>query len=185
MITPNTWATRRHLPHLQKSGRAYFVTAVTFGREVLPPSARTIILDVVVREDELSCLLHCAVVMPDHAHLILTPDDAWTLPRIMQRVKGTSSHFVNEALARRGRLCRMNHLTASCGETMTSKRSSNTCARIRSGKGWSACPRTILGCGRVRGDALRMDGGRREQAGAPTTGEGACPTVELWKTSRT
>jgi REP element-mobilizing transposase RayT len=42
--------------------------------------------------------------MPDHAHLVATPYEEWTLARIMQRIKGVSSHRINHLNAMSGRL---------------------------------------------------------------------------------
>ena len=51
--------------------------------------------------------MHAFVVMPDHVHLLFTPlkkteTEPYSLAQIMQRIKGTSSHSVNELLGRRG-----------------------------------------------------------------------------------
>jgi putative transposase len=54
-------------------------------------------------------LLHAAVVMPEHVHLLLTPlrDRAgWPIPlaKILQLIKGVSAHSVNELLGKKGPL---------------------------------------------------------------------------------
>lgn len=45
----------------------------------------------------------CAwVVMPNHLHVLLTPNSAWPLSRIMKLFKSYTSHKANEILDRRG-----------------------------------------------------------------------------------
>ena len=101
-VGDDTYATRRHLPHLEKAGRTYFITFSTRGRVILPPAARDIALQCCVHDHELTNWLHCAVIMPDHVHMIFTPFDEWPLRKIMKRVKGVSSYNINTRLGRRG-----------------------------------------------------------------------------------
>jgi REP element-mobilizing transposase RayT len=48
--------------------------------------------------------------MPDHVHLIFSPlinhdrTEVWSLPKIMDAIKGASAHKINRALGRRGRV---------------------------------------------------------------------------------
>ena len=104
MIGFDTHATRRHLPHLQRQGKTYFVTVGTINYEILPPAARTIALETCTRDHEVTCWIHKMVVMPEHMHLILTPYDEWSLSDVMQRMKGVSAHLINRAIGRRGSL---------------------------------------------------------------------------------
>ena len=104
MIGDDTFATRRHLPHLQNDGKTYFVTFVTLKRFVLPPAARDLAFETIVFEHRRSCYLHCAVVMPDHVHALFTPLDGWTVPRIARRMKGASAWRINGLLGRSGAL---------------------------------------------------------------------------------
>jgi REP element-mobilizing transposase RayT len=53
--------------------------------------------------------LHAAVVMPDHVHMLLTPGsdakgNTFGLSQILNSIKGASSHAVNKALGRSGRV---------------------------------------------------------------------------------
>ena len=98
----DTYAYRRDLPHLAKDGKTYFVTFRSL--RFLKPADRTIVLDHCVFEHEKTCWLDCVVVMPDHVHLIATPYEPWPLRRVMQRIKGVSSHSVNHANQTRGTL---------------------------------------------------------------------------------
>jgi REP element-mobilizing transposase RayT len=104
VIGEDTFATRRHLPHLQRDGKTYFVTFVTHRRLVLPPAARDLVFATIVYEHRRSCYLHCAVVMPDHVHALFTPLDEWTVPKIERRMKGVSAWKINGLLSRSGAL---------------------------------------------------------------------------------
>jgi putative DNA methylase len=44
------------------------------------------------------------VVMLDHIHMVFTPLEGQRLSTIMNRVKGASSHLINRAVGRHGRL---------------------------------------------------------------------------------
>src|SRR5687768_10058727 len=103
-VGADTHGYRRDLPHLEKSGKTYFVTFRTRGRIILPPAARSIALECCVHDHELTYWLHCAVVMPDHAHLLFTALDEWSLAKINGRLKGVSSHLVNKRSQRSGNL---------------------------------------------------------------------------------
>ena len=54
------------------------------------------------------CILHAAVIMPDHVHLILTPladeEGSFSIPQIMHATKSESAHRINKALGRKGRV---------------------------------------------------------------------------------
>ena len=101
---------RRNLPHLQRDSKPHFITFVTHRRWPMPAWARSIVLDCCLHEHEVKYLLHSAVVMPDHVHLILTPllnrqkQAVCTLAEIMGGIKGASSHRINRRLGRRGRV---------------------------------------------------------------------------------
>jgi putative transposase len=104
MIGADTYATHGYLPHLENAGKTYFVTFASWSRQLLPSEARSIVLDVIIRDHQRVYWLHCAVVMPDHVHIVITPYEQWRLPMIMQRIKSVSSHLVNRALGRHGAL---------------------------------------------------------------------------------
>ena len=98
---------RRHLPHIQKDNRPLFITFNTYKRWVLPPNARQILLECCKECDGKQFELHAVVVMPDHAHLLLSSLrqlDGWnyTLPEIMRAIKGVSAWRINHALSRSG-----------------------------------------------------------------------------------
>jgi putative transposase len=79
-IGDDTFATRRHLPHLGRTGATYFVTFSTIERLMLTPAARDVTLDCCIHDHNRTYFLHCVVIMPDHVHMLLTPHDQWTLP---------------------------------------------------------------------------------------------------------
>ena len=70
----------------------------------LPPEARSIVLDHIIREERYA--LHCAVVMPDHVHVLFTlrRDSGREHPmaEIMHSIRGASAHRINKLLLRRG-----------------------------------------------------------------------------------
>ena len=100
----DTYATRRHLPHLTKPDRTFFVTYSTRERFVLSPESRTIALNCCVHEHLLTCWLHTVVIMPDHVHMLFAPYEQWSISRIMRRVKGVSARLINERLQAKGQV---------------------------------------------------------------------------------
>ena len=99
---------RRNLPHLQRDAKRHFVTFVTKDRWALPEWARDIVLECVRHDDATRYELDAAIVMPDHAHLVLTPgideqrQRVIPLFEIMKAIKGASAHKSNEHLGRHG-----------------------------------------------------------------------------------
>jgi REP element-mobilizing transposase RayT len=84
-----------------------FITFTTDRRWELPETAREIVLKCCLGESERKVALHAAVVMPDHAHMILTAlqrEDGGrhSLPEIMHSVKGISARRINKLLHRSG-----------------------------------------------------------------------------------
>jgi REP element-mobilizing transposase RayT len=100
----------RILPHLQRDTKPIFVTFNTDDHWILPPEGRDIVLDS-CRHDHLKTMdLHIAVVMPDHAHIILTPladqDRVRMYPvsEIVWAIKSASAHRINKLLGRHGKV---------------------------------------------------------------------------------
>src|ERR1700730_17702242 len=94
---------RRKLPHYQKAGRAVFITFCKGNRIPFTPEARDAILQHCLHDHGKRYELHAAVVMPDHVHLLLSPqrdEKGWpySLPTIVKPLKGTSARSVNELL---------------------------------------------------------------------------------------
>jgi REP element-mobilizing transposase RayT len=98
---------RRMLPHYQKPARPVFVTFCKLTREPFQPEARDIILQACLKGHGNRFLLHAAVVMPDHVHLLLTPlqdEKGWPygLPAILKLIKGASARSINKVLGTSG-----------------------------------------------------------------------------------
>lgn len=100
-ISDDTFAWRRDLPHLQKTGKTYFVTFCTRARRVLGDNEREIALDTCIFGHLNQYWLHCVVVMPDHVHLIFTLYEEFSLSRAMHRIKSVSAHEVGRAVWQR------------------------------------------------------------------------------------
>ena len=92
---------RRMLPHYQKANRAIFVTFCKHNRQPFSSEAGSSILKSCLRGNGTRFHLHAAVVMPEHAHLLLTPmqdENGWVyrLPAILKSIKGASARAVNK-----------------------------------------------------------------------------------------
>lgn len=100
---------RRKLPHYQPDFKAFFIPFSTHHRWILPESVRQIVIDTCPAGNGRKFALHAVVVMPDHVHMVLTPNMtptvAASIAEIMQAIKGASAHRINKALGRKGKLC--------------------------------------------------------------------------------
>ena len=99
----------RRLPHVQTPDTTIFITFATWNRWILPDEVRRLAIDHIVHDHGVRYQLHAAVVMPDHVHALLTPQrdqhgNTFGLAEIMQSLKGSSSHSINRALGRTGRV---------------------------------------------------------------------------------
>lgn len=106
---PPRTAYKRYLPHLQRDGRPLFITFATWRRKTLPERVRQVVHDCVVAGHGVRFDLHAAVIMPDHAHILLTPinderGETYGVAQIMHAIKGASAHAVNKSLGRSGRV---------------------------------------------------------------------------------
>jgi putative transposase len=75
--------------------RTFFVTTVTYERKLIfrSPRMSELFLDNLFGyRDQRKFLLHEFVLMPDHLHMILTPDIKISLERALQLVKGGFSY---------------------------------------------------------------------------------------------
>ncbi len=87
--------TRRNLPHWQLTGRTYFITfRVTTGQ--LSSDERKIVLDHIRSGHQRFYDLIAAVVILDHTHVLLKPNDGMDLGRIMKGIKGVSARLINQ-----------------------------------------------------------------------------------------
>jgi REP element-mobilizing transposase RayT len=93
---------RRNLPHYQRDYKPHFVTFVTKDRHPLPTWARDIVLHSCLYGHDKKFNLRVVVVMPDHAHLIITPATdvegkrIYPLHEIMRVIKSHSARLINE-----------------------------------------------------------------------------------------
>ena len=104
MIGSDTFAYRGRLPHLSKEQKRYFVTFCTARRETIPERVRPIVLASCIHDHDRLCWVDCAVVMPDHVHMIVSPFDGAALCDILRRIKSASAYRLNRALQRSGAL---------------------------------------------------------------------------------
>lgn len=100
---------RRKLPHIQKEDKTFFITFVTHKRWIIPEHVRELVIKHCLHDHMKKIYLHGIVVMPDHAHMIITPlkDDqggTYGLAEIMQGIKGASARSINKALGRDGKV---------------------------------------------------------------------------------
>jgi putative transposase len=87
---------RRNLPHIERSGRAHFVTFDTHKRWQLPPLARDLILKHCLHDNGRKMQLYIVVVMPDHVHMIFMPledetHETFSFEEIVGAIKSVSA----------------------------------------------------------------------------------------------
>ena len=87
--------TRRQLPHWALVGSVYFVT-FRLQRGRLDAAERALVLEHLRSGDPVFYRLFIAVVMPDHVHALLQPEDQVGLSRIMKGIKGVSARKLNQ-----------------------------------------------------------------------------------------
>ncbi|MCI0329616.1 MAG: transposase [candidate division Zixibacteria bacterium] len=92
------------LKHIIEEELVYFITTTTRGRQelFLNGSLTEILLSVLkeLRECQ-SCEIYAFVIMPDHLHLIIKPNEL-SLPGIMKKLKGKSARLINQSLKASG-----------------------------------------------------------------------------------
>ncbi len=107
-VQHNLAITQRNLPHWQLGGATYFVTFRTAGLE-LNAKARQIVLNACLYFDSDRYTLWTAVIMLDHAHLLLQPaeieDGKWhSLSSILHSIKSFTANKINKLLGRTGQV---------------------------------------------------------------------------------
>ncbi len=90
------------ITHRVHQAGVYFVTTHTWQRRELFRQHRP--AEIVVRQlldcrDRAFYNLHAFVLMPDHLHVLLTPNGATTLEKALQMIKGGSAHRIGKELA--------------------------------------------------------------------------------------
>ncbi len=89
------------MPLAPQELRTYFITSVTASRRRLFQVERnsTLFLDILQEQRHKGRLqLHAFVIMPDHAHLLLTPASDISLEKAMQYIKGGFSFRLKSKL---------------------------------------------------------------------------------------
>ncbi len=99
---------RRHLPHIEKPESMYFIT-FRVRKGSLANTERDRVLSACRFWHGKKMTLHCACVMPDHVHLILTPFENETqrwipLAELLKSIKNFSAREINKARGARGSL---------------------------------------------------------------------------------
>ena len=103
LSAPDRKVRRRKLPHWRLTGATYFTTfRLRSGR--LSPEQRRLVRDHIVSGDPDFYELIATQVMPDHVHMILCPQPATSLSRIMKGIKGVSARKLNQVRGTRGRI---------------------------------------------------------------------------------
>jgi REP element-mobilizing transposase RayT len=101
---------RWRLSHVEAGGATYFLTFAALPGESFSSEERGIILKSCRHGDPAQWILHGAVVMPDHAHLLLTPvfmnspsQTGWiSLSDIVKGIKSVTARKINKLRGRRG-----------------------------------------------------------------------------------
>jgi hypothetical protein len=97
---------RGHLPHWQLGRSTYFITFRS-ARGLLPDAALEIVRAAILDGHAIRYDLFFAVLMPDHAHVMLSPrlqapGRWWDLALILQGIKGASARRINQACTTAG-----------------------------------------------------------------------------------
>jgi len=91
----------RKLRHYFEKGAIYFVTSVTKDRKEIfknTSAAQFLVITIVYHKYILNFSLFGYVVMSEHFHLLLQPDEKYPLPKIMNYIKGNFARKYNEFL---------------------------------------------------------------------------------------
>jgi putative transposase len=83
------------LTHRTAPGFTYFVTTKVWQNRPLfqvVANAEVLFETLTHYRDQGAYLLHEFVIMPNHIHMLLTPSDTTSLEKVMQLIKGGSSH---------------------------------------------------------------------------------------------
>src|SRR6267142_1729165 len=86
--------------HRTAPGTSYFITTKCWQSRAIfqiTENAEILIEALFHYRDRKAYALHEFVVMPDHVHLLLTPSSTGSLEKVMQFIKGGSSHQIHKA----------------------------------------------------------------------------------------
>ncbi len=103
---------KRNLPHFERPWGKYFITFTTADKLVLPEAARQSVMDAMFYFHGTRYILFAAVVMPDHAHILIEPQpkewDAngdpvfWSLGDLMHSIKSFTAKEINKRIGKTG-----------------------------------------------------------------------------------
>ncbi len=93
--------TQRRLPHWFLKGSTYFITFRVKSNS-LSMEERILVLDHIKSGDGKHYLLHAAVILSDHVHLLIQPNKGLKLSVIMKGLKGASARNINHIRGTRG-----------------------------------------------------------------------------------
>jgi REP element-mobilizing transposase RayT len=93
---------KRRLPHWTIDGAIYFLTIRAY--TVFTAVECWAIKEHIKHGNKKYYALVCCVVMPDHAHIILQPNEGIELKRINSGIKGVSARIVNLMRNSRGQI---------------------------------------------------------------------------------
>jgi putative DNA methylase len=106
-VQKDLFISQRNLPHWELGGSTYFITYRCVTGMTLDESSRTIVMDNWKHWHQKRYLLHAAVIMPDHVHVLITPKEknrgVWfSLEEILHTNKGFTAHEINKSTNRSG-----------------------------------------------------------------------------------
>ncbi len=93
---------KRHLPHWQLKSSYYFITFRTIKNYFLSDETIKITLFHIIGGNKKYYHLVSCVVLNDHVHLIIMPNDGYDISRILKGIKGVSARKINKFLNRSG-----------------------------------------------------------------------------------
>jgi len=103
---------KRNLPHFERPWGKYFITFSTLDNFILPAACRQTVLDAILHFHSSRYILFAAVVMPDHAHILIEPQpkewDAsgnpvfWPIGDLMHSIKSFTAKEINKLVGRTG-----------------------------------------------------------------------------------
>ncbi len=94
----------RNLPHVTMQGATYFVTFHLKKDIVLSEEERRLVLQAILHWHGQRCTIYSAVVLDNHAHMIVLPLPGNTLSDLLHSIKGFTARKINELRGRSGSL---------------------------------------------------------------------------------
>lgn len=102
-IIKDIFVSRRHLPHWQIPGSVYFITFRTHKNYKLNEDEKRIIFDSIMFHNKTKYFLYAFVIMSDHVHIILQPNEInkgeyVSLSEIMHSIKSYSASEIRKSI---------------------------------------------------------------------------------------